>query len=92
MFTLHHNEEENAHEEEDKVSKALWTSGLGAGRSVRERRIDLILSVAPSLTTRLPLYIANHSASCKLGNICFSGFLGRHENCVSAIQRSPCTF
>lgn len=35
MFTLHHNEEENAHEEEDKVSKATWTSGMGAGRSVQ---------------------------------------------------------
>ena len=58
----------------------------------RERRMDLILSLAPSLTTRLPLYIANHSASCKLGNICFSGLFGRHQNCVSAIQRSPCTF
>ena len=33
----------------------------------RERRIDLILSVAPSSTTWPRLYDANLSASCKLG-------------------------
>ena len=37
MFTLHHNAEENAHtsEEEDKVSKATWSTGLGDERSVQ---------------------------------------------------------